>query len=209
MSEFNVVQWCDFVRGVGDAKEESAMREHLASDPKAQRTVELLCRVRSVAEADDAFPIPDYALRIVKAAASVSRRPDEVPAASAWSFLPFRVAFDSFRAPALAGPRDLHASYRQVQFQTDEYSLDVRLEHSPGPEGTAVIGQILKLGDEPAPMAEIPVLVASEGRVVERSLTSRFGEFHAEDLPKSALRLYALVGEDSCIAVPLESDETD
>ena len=207
MTKFDIVQWCDYVRGVSDAEEESRMREHLESDPQARRAVELFSRVRSVAEADNAFSIPDYALRIAKAAASVSRAPAEVPDASVWRFLPFRVAFDSLCSPALAGTRDLHSSYRQVQFQTDEYALDVRLEHSPGPQGTAVVGQILKLGDEPVAMAEIPVLVAAEGRIVERSLTSRFGEFHAEDLPKSPLHLYALVGEDSCIAVPLASQD--
>ncbi len=209
MTDFNIVQWCDFVRGVTDAEEESAMREHLEENPQALRTVELLSRVQGVAEADNALFIPDYALRIVKAAASVSRAPAEVPEASSWRFLPFRIAFDSLRSPAQAGTRDLHASYRQVSFQTDEYSLDVHLEHGPGPEGDAVIGQVLKLGDEPAPVAEIPVLVASKGRVVGRSLTSRFGEFHAEGLPSTTLHLYALVGEDSCIAVPLEAEETD
>lgn len=209
MTEHDLVQWCDFVRGVTGVEEESEMRERLESDPQARRTVELLSRVQSVAQADNALSIPSYALRIVKAAASVPRALEAAPEASAWRFLPFRIAFDSLRSPALAGTRDLHPSYRQVRFQTDEYALDVRLELSPGPEGNAVTGQVLELGDEPAPVAEIPVLVASEGRVVERSLTSRFGEFHAEGLPKKTLHLYALVGEDSCIAVPLEPEEKD
>lgn len=209
MTEHDIVQWCDFVRGVTGAEEESEMRERLESDPQARRTVELLSRVQSVAQADNALSIPPYALRIVKAAASVTRAREAAPEASAWRFLPFRIAFDSFRSPALAGTRDLHPTYRQVQFQTDEYALDVRLELVPGSEGNAVTGQVLKLGDKPAPVAEIPVLVASEGRVVERSLTSRFGEFHAEGLPKTTLHLYALVGNDSCIAVPLETEEED
>ena len=210
MTTFNVTDWCDFVRGVAAPEAEREMRELLASgDAGARRMVGFLTRVAEVARTDQQTEVPEHAVRMAKAIATVQRvtvqRPTETPADSTlWRFLPVRITFDSLLQPAPAGTRDLYPAFRQLSFKADDFTVDVRLEPDADPRGTAVVGQVLESRGEPRPVARVPVLVTAGGKIVGRSLTSRFGEFHAEELPKERLDLFVLVGPETCIAVPLE-----
>lgn len=206
MTKFDASKWCDYVRGLADPDAEREMREHLAAgNPRAQKTVNMLARVRDVARADQELAVPDYAVRVAKAIGSLERRETEdVPGASRWSFLPLELAFDSLREPALAGTRDMQASFRQLSFKSQDYQVDLRLEPEGDPAGAVMVGQVLQHGDSPTPVVEAPVLVTSEGKIVERAVTSRFGEFHAEGLPQTALELYVLLDDDRSLRVPIE-----
>jgi len=211
MSKFDVTQWCDFVRGVAAPELEEALRERLASgEESARRTVNVLSRVRAVAEADRELAIPDYAVRIAKAAGSLQRpaahEAATVPSSSLWRFLPFQISFDSFLQLAPTGTRDLQASHRQLTIRADEYTVDLRLDQDAGQLGTSVVGQVLRRRHETQPMPEVPVLLVAGGQIVERAVTSRFGEFHAEGLPREDLSLYVLVDNLACIALPLAGE---
>ena len=207
---FDVAAWCDLARGLADPDQEPAMRERLEQDAVARRTVELLSRVKAVADADMQAPIPAYAVRIAKAAAAI-RRPATaaIPDASGWRFLSFEVLFDSLTQPLMAGTRDMQASHRQVAFQAGDYHLDLRWDREVEPGHlaagrSALVGQLLNLAE---PMAETPVMVIANGEVLDRSVTSELGEFHAEGLPNQTLSLYVLVDDHACLAVTLDDDD--
>ncbi len=99
----------------------AAMRELRDSDSQAVWTAEILSRAQVAAQADMALEIPEYALRIVKAAASVARpAAEETPNAKTWRFLSLEVLFDSLMQPAMMGVRDMGMSHRQVSFQAED-----------------------------------------------------------------------------------------
>jgi hypothetical protein len=205
MNEFDIVQWCDFVRGVLEPDTEARMRKQLETgSEKTRRMVLLLNRVAEVGRTDTAMAIPEYAVRSVKAIGSLQRpRSAEVSKRSLLRFLPFEVTFDSLGLPAPVGARYVQSSHRQITFRAEDFTVDVRLEHENGAQGTVVVGQLLHHAEDPSPVPGIPVLVMSDQEVVGRSVTSRFGEFQAEGLPRAPLSLSLLVSDEECIDVPL------
>lgn len=212
MARFDVADWCDLVRGVADPHAEWEMRESLASDDDARRTVDALSRVAAVARADEEASPPEYAVRMAKAIASVRKPTEEgVSRSSILKFLPFEVTFDSLREPALAGTRDMQVPFRQFTFESQDYTVDVRWDQDADPRTTVAVGQVLRRPEEgaPRPVARIPVLVTAEGEIVGHSVTSEFGEFQAAGLPEDGLELFVLVGGETCIRLPLGGDGAD
>lgn len=212
-STFDVRHWCDYARGAVEPGEMAQMDAALASSEAARRSVELFTRVDSFARSEREAEIPEYAVRVAKAVADLGRpssweeemRPARPPS-SLLSFLPFKVTFDS-RAAAQAGTRDFSSSdHRITSYRAREFSVHVKLEQETSPHSQVMVGQLLHHGPEPRPAPGVPVLVLSRGRVVGRSLTSRFGEFQAADLPPDALQLCLLVGAEECIDLPLGAD---
>lgn len=207
MSRLDIAQWCDFVRGVADPESERRMRQRLAAgDAAARRAVDLLSRVRTVSRGDEVRAVPEHAVRAAKAIATVRRPAAEAPGSSLWRFLPVELTFDNLRQPALAGTRDLQASSRQLSFRAEDYTVDLRLEPDEAPRTTALVGQLVRRWRGSRPVTRTPVLVAANGEIVDTSTTNRFGEFQAAGLPREPLDLYLLVGEDTCIRLPLDQD---
>ncbi len=211
MSRPGITQWCDFVRGVADPDAEREMRQRLdAGDAGARRIVDAFARVQQVARADDEAAVPEYALRMVKAIGSLQRPKAEVPRTSAWRFLPVEINFDSLLQPTLAGMRDMQSSYRQMSFKAEAYTVDVRLDPGKEQQKTDVVGQVLqRSGESPEatrPVVEVPVLAVASDAIVDRSVTSRFGEFHVVAPASADLALYVLVGDEDCIAVRLDPE---
>jgi len=200
--DYDVTEWCDFVRGLVDSGRARAMSETLASAPRrTRRRVEALRRVAAVGRADAELEIPEHALRGAKAIGGL-RRPESADGARGGllKYLPFTVAFDSLRQPAAVGTRDLQASDRQMIFDAESYRVDVRMEHETSPPSTVLVGELLR-GARPVP--RVPVMVLAGDRVVGRSLTGKFGEFQAEGLPADPLRLCLLLDDEQCIDLPL------
>ncbi len=192
-------QWCDYARGLVEPRTAERMRAELLRSERARRAVRCFGRVAELARSDGALTIHEYAIRVAKAAGSLRRRDAE-----RLERQPFKVLFDSFRdAVAATGTRDLQPTHQQIVFRSGEYVVDVRLEQETNPYGQVVVGQLLQHRGEARPVAQVPVLVLSDGRVVGRDLTSRFGEFQAAGLPAEPLKLCLLIGQEACIEVPL------
>lgn len=210
-TRFDLGQWCDFVRGVADPDVEQTMREQLAADSpgaRSRRHVELLGLVVATARRDQELEIPEYAVRGAKAIGSL-RRPHQLPslAESIIRHIPFSVTFDSLLQPAPVGTRDIHSANRQLSFDAEDYSVDVLLAHETDPPSTVVVGQLLCRNGGVRPVPEVPVFIVSEGQIVGRSLTGKFGEFHADGLPTEAMKLCLLVSEAERIELPLDKEQ--
>lgn len=218
MKRFDITEWCDLVRGVTDPETEERMRLHLAADPAARTAAAAMQWVADVARSDHEGPVPEHALRFAKAIGSLQRPPAATRARrrSLLQPLRFEIAFDSLLAGAGAGTRDLQAGHRQLAFEADDYSIEVRLEHEIEPPGTVVVGQILSRGEAGAagrvvagqsgaarPVAEAPILVLAGGRIVGQATSGRFGEFQVEGLPPRSLKLCLLPARGQLLELPL------
>ncbi len=204
MTEHDITQWADLVRGLVEPDAEQQMRENLSRSRRARREAAAMRTVADLARADLALEVPEYAIRGAKAIGSL-RRPEAHAAASALAFLPFTVAFDSLRQRLPVGTRTLSSSDRQLIFEAGDLTVEVRLEREIDPAATVVVGELLRTGSEDAihPVPEVPVLIRAGQQIVGRSVTGRFGEFQAEGLPDDPLRLCLLVGQNECLELPL------
>ena len=208
MTKFDITQWSDFVRGLTDAETEEAMRGALEKGQgEDARTVNLLRQVAEVGRLDHEFKIPDHALRGAKAIGSLQRPESAQEPSSSWlRFLPFSVSYDSLLQPAAVGTRNLHTLDRQMVFDTEDYTVEVRLEQENEPSSTVLVGEILEKTDTVRPVPQVPVLIKASGQIVAQSTTGPFGEFQAEGLPTDPLTLALLVNETECIQLPLHSE---
>ena len=204
MSNYDITQWTDFVRGVTDAEDEQAMRESLPSaGAREQKMEQLLRRVAEVGRWDTQNAVPEGTVRIVKSFGSLLAR------RTAAIRKPFQILFDSFAQPALAGVRGGSAEARHLVVESDRHTVDVR--HDPGhrsPSGSlhagAVNGQLFSSqGSQPVP--QIPVLVLAGDDVVGTSWTGETGDFQADGLPEGPLNLCVLIGSEECIEFPLSA----
>ncbi len=202
---FDLADWCDLARDVAEPAAARALEDELQHNASGRRSVELLQRVFRVAQSDAAAAPPAHAIRVAKAIAGLRRpSPPHAEAPALLRFLPFSVTFDSLLETAQAGLRDLSSAHQRfVSLRAERFTVHVRVEQETDPHSQVVVGQLLDRGAEPRPVSEIPVLVLARGRVVGRSLTSRFGEFQSAGLPPEPLELCLLVDPEECIDVPL------
>jgi len=216
MSEFDITEWCDFVRGVVDPETERRMRQRLAVKPSPDlETVAALRRVTAVGRSEADHPVPEGAVRIAKAIGSL-QRPVADRGESILRRLPFTVIFDSLSQGAGAGARSLQDHslqdrglqdrHRQITFEAESYSVDVQVEHELEPPATVVVGQVTRREEAGEPVSRLPILLTSGKRIVGRAVTGSFGEFQAEGLPREDLSLCLLVGQDECLELPLAAE---
>jgi hypothetical protein len=208
MKRHDITDWADFVRGVAEAGDARSMSEVLAAAPAAdRRDEELLRRVARVGLRDSRDQVPAGALRVVKALGSLRRT------RTAARRLPFRVLFDSFGQPAVAGVRGSQPSDRHVVVEAGDLVVDVRFEPGEpsrlgGASGAAVTGQVMRR-DGSEPVADASVVVLAGDRAVGASLTGAGGEFQADGLPDGPLDLWVGVGDDQSIDFPLSTTSVD
>ena len=107
----------------------------------------------------------------------------------------------------MTGTREAQATYQQVLYRSEPFTVELRLEHEASPQSQIVIGQLLRHEETTEPVVDVPVLVLADGKVVGRDVTTRFGEFQAAGLPTAPLQLCLLVQSDSCIELPLGNAE--
>ncbi|MEO1368239.1 MAG: hypothetical protein AAFX50_13790, partial [Acidobacteriota bacterium] len=82
----------------------------------------------------------------------------------------------------------------------------VELRHEPSRSGGVVVGQLMRLGDEPEPLAGVEVVATSGDQIVTRVATGPHGEFQADHLPTEDLHFFFLL-EHSCLEVPLPQND--
>ena len=130
MKHFNIWQWTDYVRVLGDDVARSAMEAHLSSGcARCQRTVNVL-RERGRHGAGRGR------LRAACNTRSGMRRrstPCPDPKKSVFPRLVARLVHDSIREPLPAGMRAQDSLSRHALYEAGSYCLDLQLEHSLRP----------------------------------------------------------------------------
>jgi anti-sigma factor RsiW len=111
MGHSDIAEWADYARNLIDDGRRRAMAAHLASGcHRCQRSLSALERVMKMAHNELQQPIPEHALRSVKALPAV-HLPERAPRLLS---LALQLAFDSFLEPAPAGIRNLDLASRHL-----------------------------------------------------------------------------------------------
>ena len=205
MNDNDVSRWCDFVRGLLPEDESRSLATTLeTADRKTRSLVEMLRRVAAVGREDGASAVPEHAVRIAKALGSLRRHGEAGEAFR--KPMPFTAVFDSLIHPTPAGARDLGPSQRLdrlVSFRAGTYSVDVRLEQEADLRHAVIVGQVLRADESVEPVANIPTILSSQGRVLDSALTSELGEFQVRGVVRKRLTLSLLVEDQEWIELPL------
>jgi hypothetical protein len=198
---FSAEDWVDFTMQQASPERLEAMKQHLVSGcDKCIRLEHLWNRIAQVARRDSGHEPPASAVQHVRGAfalmveAEGSKRARVIP----------RLVFDSLWQPALAGVRSALNSARQVIYHASDIRIEMRVEPEPMSERVHVAGQISNTAKQGEGIAEMPVIVSSDGRTLTSALTNRFGEFHATFVPEAGLRISFGAVNDKELWIPLD-----
>lgn len=184
MKHFNIWQWADYVRGLGDEVDRPAMDAHLSSGcARCARTASTFRSVTAIAGGEAGLEPPDHAIRYAQAVYSLFR-----PETTSLPRLLARLVHDSMHEPLPAGMRAQARLSRHALYEAGTYYLDLQLELQRPSGPVTLVGQ---LADRHNPSADtaVPVWLMQQKSVVASTLCDRFGEFQLEYTPARDLRL--------------------
>lgn len=118
--------------------------------------------------------------------------------------VPVRLVFDTAESPLAEGVRRRDVTSRHLLYEAEELCLDLRLERDPRGPRSVLVGQLLDRQSPADPLSAVPVLLLTEGEVVERVETNRLGEFQLEIEPRKSMSLCLAVRGEHLVEVPLD-----
>jgi len=194
MEHFSEQVWADFVRGIGTPVELESHLSRGCADCAA--TSELWQQLREIAARESAYNPPEAAVRLAKVEFAASRIHEyrEITAS---------MTFDSLSHPLLAGVRSVAAAARQMVYEADGFTVDLRFDSQAHPNKVHLIGQVL---DKRLPRTSLTdacvMLWTDRGLPVVETRTNSLGEFTLEFADLDNLRLSIQVGRTH-IRIPL------
>jgi hypothetical protein len=200
MEHFPDQTWADFVRGVGLCGNARDIEAHLANCcPECKTTFDLWKRIGAFAVREADYAPPSEVVRIVKLN-SGSQYPTE---AEAWTFA--AAIFDSTVQPLPAGIRSMAASTRQVIYEGEGLTVDVRFERKPHSNKISAAGQVL---DKQVPLrwlGNAAIVLWTGGRMLATTEANDFGEFQFEFESGDQLRMSIATEGRRTLRIPLGS----
>ena len=186
MKHFNIWQWTDYARALGDSAARAAMDKHLSSGcARCERIVNVLRGVDSTARGEAGYEPPEHAIHCAHAIYSLSR-PEKI----GFPRLIARLVHDSIREPLPAGMRAQDSPARHALYEAGSYCLDLQVEQQLASGLVTLIGQLADRSEPAANSADVPVWLMERKSVVASTLCNPFGEFQLEYAPARDLRLY-------------------
>lgn len=184
MKHFDSWQWADYVRGLADDAQRSAMEAHLSSGcARCARTASTFRSVTAIAGDEAGHEPPEHAVRSAQAIYSLFR-----PETTSLPRLLARLVHDSLREPLPAGIRAQSQLSRHALFEAGNYYLDLQLDRQRSSGPVTLVGQLADR-QNPAAHSAVPVWLMQQKSVVASTLCDRFGEFQLEYTPARDLRL--------------------
>ncbi len=191
MKHFNIWQWTDYARVLGDDVLRAAMETHLAAGcARCQRLVNVLRGVDSMARGEAGYEPPNHAIRSAHAIYSLSR-PDRI----GFPRLIARLVHDSIREPLPAGMRAQgvraqDSPARHALYEAGNYCLDLQVEQQLASGLVLLVGQLADRSKPATAAADVPVWLMERKSLVASTLCNPFGEFQLEYAPARDLRLH-------------------
>jgi hypothetical protein len=181
---FDVWEWVDFVRGVGDKKVRPAMEAHLSSGCERCKTmVRVLGRFAEIARVAEFGP-SEQTIRRAEAIFPVHTPEEGVLT---------RLIYDSFREPLPVGMRTQDVLPRHALYEAGSLFLDLQLDHEPASGLVTLVGQLSDPQSEAASTANVPVLLMAPKGPIASTVSNGVGEFQLEYKPARNLRLHVLL----------------
>lgn len=172
MKHPKMTEWADYVRAVAGNGDREALRAHLDEGcGLCQATVTALGLVTTAAANEAAMAVPLGAVRSVKAFFSIQHSGRQ----GVWDELFLRRAFDSSLTPATVASRSEGEPVRQLLFESEDYTVELSLDQTPGEVDAVLRGQILEAHGEPR--SHTPVFLVGDGEVIGRTISEQQGTF--------------------------------
>jgi len=183
MTHFADETWADYVRSVAADEMKAEVAAHLEQGcQECRAALEQWQAFATATQAEKSYTPPASVVRMIKREFAIQNPPAEKKV-----LLP-QLVFDSLGQPSPVGVRSSGMTARQVVYEIDGVTIDLRVETNPPSHLLTAVGQVLeKQGPRGIP---IPVLVFNDrGDAVVETQTTDFGEFQFEFDPKEPLRL--------------------
>ena len=197
MEHFSNEIWADFVRGVGTLENAKQVEIHLAEHcSECLGSLAFWQGVRGRAERELQYEAPENLVRLAKLqfAALQPAEPER------WAIS----VFDSLTQPLPAGVRGGAISARQVIYEAEGLTVDLRFERKQKSNTIAVAGQVL---DREAPLSWLSnaaiVLLTEKGQMVTKTEANDYGEFQLEFEPQNQLRISVITQGHKTLRIAL------
>jgi hypothetical protein len=199
MEHFSEQTWADFVRGVGASGTTLELEGHLAAGCEECKTsFALWGRLASVAAKEVDYAPPKSLIRLVKLYFASKQKAEP----QGWMIA--RMIFDSATQPLPMGVRSGAASTRQVVYEAEGLTVDLRFERKQHSKTIAASGQVL---DKKAPLSWLGnatvVLWTDKGQMVTKTLANNHGEFHFEFEHQDQLRISIITANHRTLRIAL------
>src|SRR6266850_6343228 len=126
MEHFPEQAWADFVRGISKSETTVNMNSHLASGcTDCAAVLGVWKRVHAIASTESSYTPPEDRVRMMRVefeARNRGRKPEPVTA---------KLIFDTLAQPLTAGIRSAAATARQLVYEAEGLTVDVRLDAKP------------------------------------------------------------------------------
>jgi len=201
MEHFPDQTWADFVRGAGLCRNARDIKAHLANRcSECMTAFDLWRRIGTLAVQEADYAPPSDLVRMVKLEFA-NQHPAQ---AEPWTFA--GVIFDSTVQPLPAGIRSMAASTRQVIYEGEGLTVDVRFERKPHSNKVSAAGQVL---DKQVPLRWLGnaaiVLWTDGGRMLATTEANDFGEFQFEFESGDQLGISIVTEGRRTLRIPLGS----
>jgi hypothetical protein len=184
MEHFSDQVWADFIREIGNSEAGEGLKAHLANGC-AQCTAErdLWSRLRRFAENEMNYAVPQDAIRMLKLefANWYSRNRQQ------WRVA--KLVFDNLSQPMLAGVRSGIAAARQLVYEADGLTVDLRLQKELRSQKICAVGQVLDKRVQVSAAKGSVILWTDRGLPVLQTTPNEHGEFEFEFENQDQMRL--------------------
>jgi len=209
MEHFPEHVWADLVRGVstqhaktGPSQDRDLRREvesHLESGCETcAASLGVWKQVYSLAARESSYSPPEDVVRMTKLEFT-ARSQQAAEACDA------ALVFDTFSQPALAGVRSSAAAARQMVYEADGFTVDVRFDRT-SPKTVHLFGQVLDADRSRSVLAICPVLLCSQnGALLAEGKTNYLGEFDLQFEAQDGLKLSIWVSGSKLIRIALSN----
>ena len=190
MEHFSEQAWADFARGFGASQKALGINAHMAAGcMNCKANSYFWGRLQSMALAESAYQAPENLVRLAKLEFAAKKELQ----GEKWSLA--SVLFDSFSQPLLAGVRSSAATARQVVYEAEGLTVDLRFDRVVPSGKVSAVGQILDSRTPRERLTGAPIVVWTEnGQLVATATANSYGEFQLEFEARDDLRLTARVG---------------
>jgi hypothetical protein len=199
MAHFAEENWADYVRGFGAKEIVQQMSAHLTEGCADCKKAEALWnRLHTLGNREAAYTPSSDLVRLAKLQFAVDGPVRE----QAWA----AVVFDTALQPSPVGVRGGVVHARQVIYEAENLTVDLRFERKTSGSAISVSGQVL---DRQAPMTwvsgAVVVLWTEAGRMVTKTEANECGEFQLEFEPREQLRMSVITMERKTLRIVLGS----
>ena len=199
MEHFSEQAWADFVRGISRPETIANIQSHLTSGcSDCAATFDIWKRVHTIITNEKSYAPAEGLVRMVKQefAARHSVEPPQSVVAS--------LVFDTLAQPLLAGVRSGTVTARQLVYEAEGVTVDLRLDSQPQSNKICAVGQVLDKRIPGVSSSDASVMLWTEkGLPLLETKANEFGEFHLEFEAQDHLRLSIRMVGRMPIRIPL------